>query len=64
MSLQIGWLAGWLAGLVDGLALPFTSVPFPSLSLSLLKVSPIDGAAVRTINQMEVKADGDGDDGE
>lgn len=44
--------------------LPFTSVPFPSLSLSLLKVSPINSVAVRTINQMEVIADGDGDDGE
>lgn len=48
--------------------LPFTSVPFPSLSrslsLALLKVSPINSVAVRTINQMEVIADGDGDDGE
>lgn len=39
--------------------LPFTSVLFPSLSL--LKVSTINGVAVRTINQMEVIADGDGD---
>lgn len=43
----------------------FHVCPLPfSLSLSLLKVSPINSVAVRTINQMEVIADGDGDDGE
>lgn len=62
MGLLIGWLAVWLRGWTC--MLPFTSVPFPSLSLSLLKVSPINSVAVRTINQMEVIADGDGDDGE
>lgn len=41
----------------------FHFCPFP-FSLSLLKVSPINGVAIRTINQMEVIADGDGDDGE
>lgn len=39
----------------------FTCVPFPSLIF--LKVSPIKAVTVRTINQMEVIADGDDDDG-
>lgn len=47
------WLRGWTR------MLSFTHVPFPSLTL--LKVSPINAVTVRTINQMEVIADGDGD---
>lgn len=50
------WLGGWTC------MSSFTYVPFPSLTL--LKVSVINVVTVRTINQMEVTADGDDNDGD